>query len=425
MGTLKVVWRSMTQRRLATTLTIMSVALGGALVIAISMLKAQAERQFTKSTTGYELIVGARGNALNLVLSTMYHLDYPPGEIPYSYCRELAGDHRVRSAVPLALEGHFKDYTLVGTIPGFFTDFEYKPGHATAIAAGEAFSGDWQAVIGAEVAKATELDVGRIFRARQGIHAEAVETSRKTDRIKVVGVLEKTDTPFDRGIYVSLPTIQKIREFYAEEERIRRENLGEPVGEAPTIAKPVGNDPIATVTAMFIKAKAIQYAVGIQTRVSNEQVAQAVFPVDVIRDLLHYIGSINYALLAIAFVVIIVAGVSILVSIYNSMNDRKHDIAVMRALGARRATIFKIVVLEAVTICVLGGLAGILVGHGIVAAGAGQLAKLVHITVSGLYFSPAELLLVVFLGVLGAFAGLIPAKSAYDADVVTNLTLAY
>jgi len=425
MNAFKVVWRSMTQRRLATVLTIFSVATGTALVIAISVLKAQTAGQFRKSTTGYELLIGAKGNALNLVLSTMYHLDYPPGEIPFPYYRTIARDDRVRSAIPLALDAHFRSYTLVGTIPAFFSAFEYKRGQTTEIARGEVFDDDWQAVIGSEVARATALDVGTLFRARDGIHAESVETSMRTEQIKITGVLAKTNTPFDRGIYVPLSTTQKIREFYAEQDRIRRENLGEEVDETSAVEKPVGKDPIATVTAMFVKAKSLPYAVGLAGRVNNEPVAQAVFPADAIHDLLRYIGSINNALLAIAFMVIVVAGIGILVSMYNSMNDRKHDIAVMRALGARRATVFKIIILEAVSICVMGGVVGVLAGHGLVEAAARPMARLIHITVSGLYFSWLEVVLVVFLGVLGAIAGLIPAKSAYEADVVTNLTMAY
>jgi putative ABC transport system permease protein len=440
MNTLKVAWRSMTQRRLATVLTILSVAVGTALVIAIALLKAEAAEESKKATMGYELLVGAKGNPLDLVLSTMYHTDYPPGEIPYSYYVEIVRDDRVDSAIPLALEAHYKAYTLVGTIPAFFTQFEYRAGYKTSLAAGEVFSVDyeapevpdellqtdqegdpWPVIAGAEAARALKLELGRSFRARQGIHADAVELSKPSHRLKVMGILDETDTPFDRGLYVPLSVTQKLREFYGRQERIRRTNLGQPLDEAPAVEEAV-EGPISTVTGVFVKGKSLDYTVGVATDVNRAQVAQAVFPADALRELFEKLGSVNNALMAIAFVVIVVAGIGILVSMYNSMNDRKHDIAVMRALGAQRTTVFKIIILEAVSIGVLGGLVGIVAGHGIIVAGAGQIAKLVHINITGVYFTPAELWLVVFLAALGAVAGMIPAKSAYDADIVTNLS---
>jgi putative ABC transport system permease protein len=148
----------------------------------------------------------------------------------------------------------------------------------------------------------------------------------------------------------------------------------------------------------------------------------AVVPAQVVADLFELIGKVDVLLLAVAALVILVAGVSILVSIYNSMAERRRAIAIMRALGARRRTVLSIVLLEAGTLCLMGGVAGIALGHLLTAVAGKMLSSKAGITVSAVAFHPEEIAVLAGVIVLGILVGILPALKAYRTDVADGLT---
>jgi putative ABC transport system permease protein len=415
MNLFTIVRKNLRQRALSSTLTALSIALGVAVTVAILALKEQGRAGFSQGASGYDLIVGAKGSKLQLVLNTIYHVDDSTGTVPWSLYEKLRTDRRVKLAVPMAVGDYFQNHRLVGTSDRLFLDFEVVPGQKFELASGRFFTYDeeatrhimtappdhphdheegvFEAVVGARAAADTGLALNASFVAQHG----SEQGDKHEESWKVVGILKPSGTPADRAIFINLDSFFHIKGHTAAAE-VR-----------------------GKISTIVLKTRGRRAAEDITFDLSNGTEAMGVAPADVIAQLFDMIGKVDILLLAVAILVVIVAGVSILVSIYNSMADRKRSIAIMRALGARRSTLFAIIVLESTTLCAVGGLVGALVGHVATAVAANLLHASAGVLVSAWRPSAGEPLVYAGLLLLGALVGLIPAWKAYRTDIAEGL----
>ncbi|HMS33044.1 MAG TPA: ABC transporter permease [Ignavibacteria bacterium] len=409
MGILRIVYKNLKQRSLSSLLTIFSIMIGVALVISIILLRQESEEAFNQTATGYELIVGPKGSSLQLTLNTVYQIGLPIQNMPLSAYELLKNDKRVKLAVPYVLGDNFKNFRLIGTVPEIFTEFEYKKGIKYKISPGRIFENDLEAVIGSETAQRTGLKVGDTFTGSHGVDSYEGAEAHDEFRFNVTGVLEKTFTPVDRVIFVTMNSVWKIHHHEAEESKdtavsLKKEN---------------------TITSILLKLKNPVYFDLIRRQINDNKYeginAQAVLPVLEIKQLFDIIGNINSILLVIAYLVIFVAAISILVSLYNSMNERKRDIAIMRSLGATKFTILKIIVLEGALISLTGALSGALLGHFTIFIMKNKISDLAGIQITGTAFNIIELYIFAGTIILGIIASIIPALKAYNTDVAKNL----
>lgn len=406
MNPFQIVWKNMKQRSLASVLTIISVVLGAALIVSIITIRSEVQNNFSQSAIGYELVAGAKGSPLQLVLNTVYHLDAPTGNLPYSFYEKLKRDPRVKLAVPYGLGDNYKGHRLVGTTTDLFIDFEYMPGRKFEIGEGRVFQKDFEAVIGSEVARKMHLRVGDEFIAAHGIIAAAeTEADHKEMPFQVVGVMAPSKTPNDRAIFITLDSVHRVHAKHPEEDAEHEESNED-----------------KEVTSVIIKLKSPLLALLLHRQINEGSVAQAAFPAMEIKGLFSIIGNAQKVLLGISYLVIVVAAISVLVSIYNSMNERKREIAIMRALGASKLAVFRIIVFESSAICITGGILGVLLGHVVVMASSGMLERISGITVSPFTFSILEPFLIAGMVILGIVTGLLPAAKAYRTDVAQNLS---
>lgn len=403
-----IVLKNVLQRKLSSALTALSILLGVAVMVAILTIRRQGRESFGQSAFGYELIVGAKGSALQLVLNTVYHLDVSPGNIPYSLYRELKdGDKRVKLAIPVAVGDQYQGFRIVGTSDVYLTDFEYEPGRRFEIEGrpfrfseerlekavrGEEADGPFEAVIGSVAAKKTGLRLGSTFAAAHGV-LDDVNAETHEESWTVVGILRETGTPSDRAIFINLDSFFEIR----------------------------GHTKGGQISAVILKTRGGFAAMSLQSELNRRTDVMAVVPAQVVGDLFEMIGKVDVLLLAISVLVIVVAGVSILVSIYNSMSERRRSIAILRAIGARRKTVLLIILLEAVFLCVLGGAVGLLAGHGLAAVAGAVLKAQVGVGLSPWTPHVQELFVFGGLIVLGAIVGTIPALKAYRTDIAEGL----
>ncbi len=425
MNLLTIAWRSMQQRALASALTGFSMALGVTLVVAVLVINGVVGDTFRKNAgTGFDVIVGAKGGKLQLVLNTVYHLSTPVENIPYSYLHQFTdGPYKpyVSRAIPYCLGDNFRDYRVVATVPGLLGDTAFAPGRKYTFASGRNFhaKAPFEGVLGSIAARQTGLKVGDTFRPAHGV--DAAPDAHQHDAFTVVGILDPSGTPNDRAIFIN------IEGFYA------LANHAKPVeGMNTTPAKEADHDhdhefeplPEARreLTAILIKTASPMASLQLPNLVNEGNVAQAVLPIREINGLFEiFVGPIELALLVLTVLIVIVSGIGILVSIYNSMNDRRREIAVMRALGARRGTIMTIVLLESILLSLGGGLAGWLLGHGLIAGMGPVIAARTGVGLGLAPFVPAELALIPGLIVLAALVGYLPALSAYRTDVARAL----
>jgi len=402
-----IVLKNIAQRKLSSTLTSASIALGVAVVVAVLAIKAESREGFSQGAFGYDLVVGAKGSRLQLVLNTVYHLDDSPGNIPYALYERLKTDRRVRLAVPVAVGDFFLNHRIVGTSDRLLRDFEVQRGQKFELAEGRLFAFDeerlrramagaeeegvFEAVVGARV---SGLPVGSTFVARHGGDFGDAHDEKWT----VVGVLKPTGTANDRAIFINLESFYHIKTHRAEQV-----NLGK-------------------ISAVLLQTKGPHAAKDLAWEINNGPEAMATVPAEVVVELFEMIGKVDVLLLAVSMLVILVAGISILVSIYNSMAERRRAIAIMRALGARRSTVLSIVILEAAALCFLGGVAGLVLGHVLTAVSAQVLASRAGVAIAAVAFRPEELWVLGGVVALGALAGLVPALRAYRTDIADGLS---
>ncbi|HTQ37497.1 MAG TPA: FtsX-like permease family protein [Pirellulales bacterium] len=433
----KIAWRSIQQRALASVLTGLSMALGVSLVVAVLIIGQVVEKSFASGNSlGYNVIIGAKGGRLDLLLNTVYYLNRPIENIPWDYYKEFLpaaqrSDHKdgkyaddVDVAIPVCLGdvvGENGQYRVVGTTPEMFT----KLLHST-FSAGENFKQEQfrTAVIGAEVAKHLNLKVGDSFQPQHGVGGE------KHIAFKIVGVLDRTSTPVDRAAFVNMEGFFLIPDHakgHVEEEHKPGEKEENPEDEV--LDKPLPEDQ-REVTDVLIRTASIGgappelVAPDLVKHVNKEFIAQAIEPIKEITVLTNtFVRPTQMILLVLTVLIVIVAGIAILVSIYNSMSERRHEIAVMRALGAHRGKIMMIVLTESIMLALGGGAVGWLAGHLLVGAAAPTITDYTGVAVNFLQFVPgSELILIPGLIVLASLVGYLPALSAYRTDVARALT---
>jgi putative ABC transport system permease protein len=398
MNLLGIVFRSLRQHALSTVVTATSVALAGGLLLTVWVAKSQSQATFTGVNAGFDAVLGARGSKLQLVLNAIFHLEASPGNVAWSDFQDIQKNPNVQLAVPLAVGDNYRGYRLVGTTLDLFEKAEYAPGRKFALSSGEWFAPTRrEAVVGDFVARKMKLKTGDTFHPFHGLIFD--EKSQHAETYVVVGVLRPSNTPADRVIWIPLEGIQRM----------------------------TGHDPNAAtdVSAVLVKLKAGSALAGFQMDMMyNKQGNRLTFawPIgSVMAGLFDKIGWFDRVLTLVAWLVALVASASILASIYNSMNERRRELAILRALGARRLLVFAAIVLEAATISALGVLAGFAFYAALMSGVAGIMRAEVGVVLNPFVFHPVMLWSPAAFIALGSLAGIIPAVKAYHTDVAQNL----
>lgn len=450
MNLFSIALHSLRQRWLASWLTLVSVALGVMLMVTVLIVNGIMDRMFSQSASGYDLIVGPKGSALQLVLNSIYRVSHPIENLPYLYYQELLEDPRIADAIPLAIgdvtqEGAFP---IVGTTSNFF-DVDYVPGKRFRVK-GDYIQQPFDSVIGSVVARENGWDVGDQFTMVHG----GAEGHVHDEKFTIRGVLAPTGTPNDKTVFVHLEgfylladhekpaeeAVNRWREFngleplkgVALQEEIARWGI-----EQHDHEEHAGHDHHhhahgladiqKEVTAVLINMKGKQYGAFAQIQFENQMKegfkAQAANPAKEIYWLMsNVVGSVRTVLVILTGLIIVVSGVGIFVSIYNSMAERKKEIAIMRALGASRGTVFSIILLESILLCVGGGLGGVLLGHGLVFLSAGTIESRTGVLINPWAFEIMEVYVVATMVVLASIVGFIPGLTAYRTDVAQTLS---
>ncbi|MCE9631758.1 MAG: ABC transporter permease [Planctomycetia bacterium] len=452
-----IAWRNIRQRLLTSGLTALSLALGVALVVSTLVIGDIVKQAFNSgSGLGYNIIVGAKGSPLQLVLNSVYLISKPIENISWAFYEEFlpataradgaAGRYAgsVQTAVPICMGDYFRGFRVVGTNAAYFDSLTWGGGGTPAglgrwlrrsvgladarselrpfaFASGRNFRDDefFGGVLGCDVAAKLGLKAGDPFAPTHGADDGLVH-----DPFTVTGILARTDTPVDRGVYVNMEG------FYLQEGHAKPVE-GEGVAVKPTAEEdhPASPAPLPTnqreVTAILVETAALPglpaelTAMGLRTAINEGRDGQAAEPIREISLLLGlFVRPLELLLLLVTTLVVIVSAIGILVSMVGSSLERSRDVAVMRALGARRSHVLATVLIEAVLLAVGGGLVGWALGHMLVAAIGPLITTNAGVSASLLSAAPAaELLLVPFLIALAILAALLPALAAYRTDV--------
>ncbi len=412
-GLLLLVRRSLRQHALSTTVTVASAALACGLVVAVFGIQSQSERAFTGGPLGFDAVLGARGSQLQLVLNAVFHLETSPGNIPWAMYEAVREDPRVDLAVPYAVGDNYRGFRIVGTTTELFTGVELESGGSFEVEGPGRFFGPAapEAVVGSFAARRLGLQVGDRFHPYHGTVFD--ESKRHRDEYRVVGVLRPTNTPADRVIWIPLEGIYRMSGHVLR-------GTGESYRPGEGVSIP---DEHKELSAVMLRFHSPQTGFLLDQTINKQgQVATLAFPIGaVMADFFGKLGWMHRVLSLVAYLVLAVAAGSILASIYNTMSERRREFAILRALGARRRTVFSAIVLEAATIGALGALGGFAVYGGIFAVAASIVRAQTGVMLELTAFHPVLVWGPLGIVSLAAAAGVAPAVKAYATDVAAGL----
>lgn len=392
------IYRSLRQHLLATLVTAGSIALASGLLLTVWVVKTQSQAVFAATNSGFDAVLGARGSKLQLVLNAIFHLEASPGNLTAADFEMIRHQREVKTAIPLAVGDNYRGWRIAGTTESLFTNVEYMPGRRYQVGRGERFFqiGKLEAVVGSYAAKKLGWQVGTTFHPSHGLIFNP-QAEQHEETYTVVGVLAPTNTPVDRVIWIPLEGVQTMK----------------------------GHNPLAAteLSAVLVQLRAPEAGMMLNLRLNSPGGRLTfAYPIGtIVAELFNKIAWFDQVLTLVAWLVAVVASGSVLVSIYNSMSARARDIAILRALGARRRTVFGAVVGEAAVIGLLGSAAGFAVFVGL----AGSVAALIQAQ-TGVVLEPLQWNPVfcwgpaVFVG-LCILGGCVPAFKAYRVPVAETI----
>ncbi|CAH0164324.1 hypothetical protein SRABI27_00849 [Pedobacter sp. Bi27] len=400
MNIFKISSKNLVRNKLTTILNIILVAFGVSILSILFLASTQISSKLEKNAKDIDLVVGAKGSPLQLILSSVYHIDYPTGNIPAKDAYKLMQNPMVKRAVPLALGDNYNGYRIVGT------DSTFSNLYGLSIQKGSFWHKDLEATLGNTVALTSGLKIGDFFFGAHGLTGNG--DVHKQHAYQVKGILKPQGNITDNLILTNIGSVYKMHE---EKHVEGHSNVSEGAKEI--------ND--KQITALLIQYKSPMSVILFPRMVNQSTNMQAASPAMESARLFSLIGVGIDTLQWFAIFIMGIAALSIFISLYNAMKERKYDLAIMRCLGASKSKLFFLVMFEGVLVTFIGACLGLLIGHiALEVIGAYQESSQAKLT--GFTTIPQEVYLIWIGLFIGALASLIPAMQIYKVDIAETLT---
>lgn len=402
----RIVWKTIIYNFSSSALCILLSALGTAILCLVLLLSSQINRQISLNGSHVDLVVGAKGSPLQLILSSIFHVDYPTGNILLDDARKIAAHPLVKLAVPLSIGDNYQGFRIVGT------DSRFLDLYGLHLVSGKWGASDFEAVIGHEVAKSEGLKCGDKI---VGAHGLADSGDLHGDHpYTIVGILEESRSIADRLVLTNLSSVWHMHEHeHQHQEHQRQHQEKEEVHDLLNM-----NVQGREITSMLIRYKN-PTAVAMFPRLVNQTTnMQAASPAIESARLFSMMGVGLDAASVLAVVLMLMAAISVFASLYNSFKNRKYELAIMRSMGAAKSVLFKLMLLEGMLITAMGAISGVLLAH--IAALAIAVEEGGHF-VDAYGFGIEEISVVLAALLLGFSAALIPAAKAYSTPISETL----
>lgn len=421
-------WKNLTNKPLSMALSLVLFALGVGLISLLLVLTHQLEEKFEKNQAGVDLVIGAKGSPLQLILSSMYHIDSPTGNISIKEAKPfLRPNHPIiKTAIPLSLGDSHRGYRIVGTVPEILKLYNAEIGE------GRNWAKTMEVTIGATVAENLGLKPGDTFHSSHGFDINDDLLHADAKAFQAVGILKPTGSVIDQLILTNPQSVWAVHDHGDEEHGEAAEEEGhehaegeahhteeDSLGEAE---KPLIEYEDKDITAILIQFKGRNIQALNMLRGVNENTDMlAANPVLEINRLYALMGTGTKALRWLAIIIIAVSGLSIFISLYNSLKERRYELALMRVMGASPGKLFALILLEGLLLAGMGYLLGIALSHGGMELLAAQMKDAYRYTFSGLVFLKEELYLLAGALAIGSAAAVLPAIQAGKTEISTTL----
>lgn len=393
-------FRYLWSRPLAAALNLLLLTLGLASITFVLLIGDQIDRAFERDLAGIDLVVGAKGSPMQLILAGVFHIDVPPGNIPLEEVQALAKNPQVAQLIPLSLGDSVRGFRVVGTTP------DYLMHYRATLAQGAVWAAPMQAVVGAQAAQAAGLKVGDRFTGSHGLgggghaHGENPYT--------VTGVLAPCGCVLDRLVLTATESVWQVHEkATATDDEDRK-------------AMEVERE----VTVALIRYKSPLAAVTFPRFVNSSTSMQAAAPAVEVTRLLRMVGVGTEVLKGMGAVLLLTAALSVFIALWNAVRERESDLAMLRMLGAPPGRLVALLLCEALWLAVLASVLGLLVGHGLTGLVGWMLQAEKSLPVSAWTWVAGEAWIPLAAVAVAVLAALLPAVGAYRVDAARLLNRA-
>ncbi|MET4140385.1 FtsX-like permease family protein [Pedobacter sp. UYP1] len=402
MSPLKISWKSLWSKPLSSALNIMLIAFGTSILTILLLASTQIGEKLDHNAKDIDLVVGAKGSPLQLILSSIYYIDFPTGNIPLKEAQELSRSPFVKKAVPLAQGDNYQGIRIVGTDSNFVSIYKLKT------STGKFWNADFEVTIGSTVAINQKLKIGDTFFGAHGLTGSS--DIHKTHAYKVVGILTSQGNVTDNLILTNISSVWKMHEDHEKEEAAEHHEHQDHRPDQ------TGHNDEKEITALLIQYRSPMSVVMFPRMVNQSTNLQAASPAMESTRLFSLIGVGVDTLQWFAALIMLIAAISVFVNLYNSLKERSYDLAIMRTLGASRSQLFCIVIFEGILLTLAGTIIGIVLGH-LVLQLIGNYQESSQARLSGFILLKDEIYLFVAGLAIGIFAAVIPAMQAYRSNI--------
>ena len=412
----KLAWRNIWFKPLNTLLSIILLSSSVAIITVLILLQKQFEEKFSSNIDGVDLVLGAQGSPMQLILSSVYHIDNPTGNISYDSAKVWMNHPFIEKAIPLAFGDNYRGFKIVGTNADYLDKYNAK------ISKGKLFNKNFEVVVGSEVAQKLKLKIGDTFHGTHG-DAEEGEVHEHID-YKITGIASPTGSVIDNLILSNIPSVWQMHgnhedenPAHGEEGHVHEEGEHEHHEEDITL-----NEPNMEITAVLLKFRNKMGIVMWPRIIAQNTKMQAASPAIEINRLFSLFGIGLKALEYLAYAIMLISGISIFIALYNRLKERKYEFALLRINGASRLQLLSLIMIESLILCIVGFIFGTVFGRlalGFISNSAEDDFKMA--------FNPMEIvwekesMLLIATVVVGIIAALIPAIKAYQLNISKTL----
>ena len=412
---IRLAWKNILHNPLSSLLSILLCALGIGLISFLFSFNKQFERTMEKNLAGIDLVLGAKGSPLQLILCNMYHVDAPTGNISIEEVKPFLNPRHplIEQAVPVSTGDNYLGFRIVGT-----TD-DFPAMYGAEIVEGMWFDHSMEAVLGAEVAASLDLEIGDHFKSSHGLINEKELDHTHDDEILVTGILSATGSVIDKLILTATTTMWELHE-HGEHEHTEGEDHEEHHHTFDNAH--ISEYPDHEITALLIQFKKHNAMTLNMMRSINENTnMQAANPAWEINRLYNMVGAGVKSVQYIGWLIAFVAGLSVFITLLQSLRKRKYELAIMRVMGAGKSKLFRLVMIEGVIQVIMGAILGLVFSHVGLYLMSLITQQSYRYSIDAFRIENHEPLMLIFAVLLGVTASIFPAIRAYRTEVSKTL----
>ncbi len=411
-------YKSISNRKFTSLLCVLSIALSVTLFLGIERIRNGAREGFTNTISKTDLIIGAKGGPLQLLLYTVFHIGGAVNNIRWSTYEDIKSNRLVEWSIPISLGDTYKGYRVVATDENFFKHYQFRGDKKVELSDGVVPTDTFDVVLGSEVAKKFKLKVGDPIVLSHGISSEAILSHDNTP-FHIVGIMAPTQTPIDTGVYIDLYGMEAMHFGWEtgvpdgakiSADRFKKENIK-----------------ITQLTSFMVKLKSRIAVLKMRRDIDQyeKEPIMAIIPALSLQEMWQTIGYVEQILFLVSLCVLLVGVLSILISLYTSINERRREMAILRSLGASSRHVFALLIYESSFLVLMGCIIGVISLYGLLYFVRPWLESNFSVYLDIQPLSNSEWLYLLGIFIAGTFAGLIPAVKAYMNSLQDGLTIKF